>query len=184
LDVDKYWTRRMITSLSNHAEESGDLALQIYIETLNKERSTQLQALRSIRALSREPRYKVKVDLIRSIGGLGLINSMVFLTEVGSIERFKSLNHLISFIGFVPTSKDSGGKESKGRLSRRGNKFLRTAMIQSSWMAIRYDTSMALAYENYKRKGLPSQKAIVKIARKLVNRIRFVLLNRKMYEVR
>jgi hypothetical protein len=53
-------------------------------------------------------------------------------------------------------------------------------MIEAAWVAIRKDPAMTLSYEGFRRKMI-AQKAIVKIARKLVNRIFFVLKRRQAY---
>ena len=49
-------------------------------------------------------------------------------------------------------------------------------------MAIRHDPSLLMAYKSSVRK-MDSNKAIIKVARKLLNRIRFVLKNKKPYQV-
>ena len=54
-------------------------------------------------------------------------------------------------------------------------------LIEASWVAIRNDPAMALKYQEL-RKRMKAQKAIIKIARKLLNRIRFVLLNQQKYQ--
>lgn len=51
---------------------------------------------------------------------------------------------------------------------------------EAAWVAIRKDPAMTLAYEGF-RKRMIAQKAIVKIARKLVNRIFFVLKRKQEY---
>ena len=42
---------------------------------------------------------------------------------------------------------------------------------------------MGLAYSNYIKRGLKPNNAIIRIARKLVNRVFFVLRERKRYEI-
>jgi len=49
-------------------------------------------------------------------------------------------------------------------------------IIESAWTAVRKDPSLMLAYSEYSKHKLKT-KAIVKIARKLLSRIRYVLLN-------
>jgi len=58
--------------------------------------------------------------------------------------------------------------------------MLRCLIIEAAWIAIRKDPAMTMAYEGY-RKRMNAQKAIVKITRKLVNRIFFVLKRKQEY---
>jgi transposase len=62
----------------------------------------------------------------------------------------------------------------------RCNEYLRTLLIESSWQAIRLDPALMQYYHQHviNNKG---HKVIVKVARKLLNRIRYVMKNRQPY---
>ena len=64
----------------------------------------------------------------------------------------------------------------------RGNKHLRTALIESAWVAIRQDPELAMAYSILKKR-MDGPHAIIKIACKLLNRIRRVWLSRQPYTI-
>jgi hypothetical protein len=53
-------------------------------------------------------------------------------------------------------------------------------MIESSWVAVRKDPALVMAFDRL-CKNMTKTKAIVQIARKLLNRIRYVLKNQKEY---
>jgi transposase len=106
---------------------------------------------------------------------------MIILTEIEDINRFKTLDQLCCYIGLVPMTRSSGEKENAGNITQRKNTTLRTAIIESSWVAIRNDPALMLAYQQLHKRMVP-QKAIVRIAKKLTNRIRYVLKNKKTYE--
>lgn len=75
----------------------------------------------------------------------------------------------------------SGERENKSMLTVRKHRQLRSDLVESAWTAKRNDPAMALYFgEQIKRKD--SKIVIIKIARKLLNRIRYVLLNQKPYE--
>ena len=61
--------------------------------------------------------------------------------------------------------------------------MLRSAFVESSWRAIGKDPAMGLAYSNYIKRGMKPNNAIIRIARKLVNRVFFVLRERKRYDI-
>ena len=115
-----------------------------------------------------------------SIPGIGLITGMTFLTEIEDISRFKNLDKLCSYIGLVPMTNSSGEHDSIGPITKRQNKILRSMLIESSWIAIRNDPALMLAYQELTKRMKPS-KAIIRIAKKMINRIRYVLKNQTLY---
>ena len=74
----------------------------------------------------------------------------------------------------------SGEKEGIGDITVRKHAILRCYLVEAAWIAIRKDPAMTMAYEEYKKR-MNGNKAIVKIARKLVNRIFFVLKRKTEY---
>ena len=62
----------------------------------------------------------------------------------------------------------------------RGHNTLRSALIESSWFAARFDPALAMSYHNYIKRMEPN-KAVVRIARKILNRMFFVLKNKMEY---
>lgn len=71
-------------------------------------------------------------------------------------------------------------KDGTGDITIRKHATLRCHLIEAAWVAIRKDPAITLAYEGFRKKMI-AQKAIVKIARKLVNRIFFVLKRKQEY---
>lgn len=182
-----HWSRRYVNWLEQTAQTKKDIGLQLLIEELVELRKLRLKGLQQIRRLSRSAAYKEQVALLRSVPGIGLLTAMVILTELIDINRFKHLDHLCSYVGLIPQTHNSGEKDRVGQMTKRGNSGLKKALIESSWVAIRHDSALALAYQNYKKNRpgndrAAKNKAIVKIARKLLNRIRFVLKNQEPYK--
>jgi transposase len=75
----------------------------------------------------------------------------------------------------------SGERELKGRLTIRKQKQLRSDLIECAWTAKRTDPAISLYYNNQLKKGKEPKLIIVKIARKLLSRIRFVWLTEQPY---
>jgi len=139
-----------------------------------------LAATRQVRAMSRQDRYKKKIELIRTIPGIGEILALLFITEIGDINRFKELDQLCDYVGLVPRISGSGEKETVFGLTHRGHHQLREKLIEASWTAIRLDPAMTMAFNEY-CKRMNKNKGIIKIAKKLLNRIRFVMKNQTTY---
>lgn len=177
------WTRNFIEWLKSLElpTPSSKEVLSEHIDMLEYFKNKQLKATRQVRKLTQLPRYKAGHDLLLSVPGIGSLTAMILLTELGDINRFGSLDHLCSYVGFVPSTNSSGQNERIGPITNRRNKLLRTCLIESSWVAVRTDPALMLAYQQYIKRMEP-QKAIVRIAKKLLNRIRFVLKNNKPYQ--
>jgi len=178
-----HWTNRFMRWLESIDLDgaSGKEALQILISECKNLRISILKVTRQIRELSQTATYQEQVTLLKSVPGIGLITAMTILTELETIDRFNNLDKMCGYIGLVPSTKSSGEKERTGDITPRGHSVLRSAIIESSWMAIKYDPSLMKSYLIY-CKRMDSNKAIVKIAKKLLNRIRFVLANKKPYK--
>lgn len=100
------------------------------------------------------------------------------LTEIGDIHRFRNERQFASYLGLVPTSHSSGEKTSHGEMTFRGNKRLGPLLVESALVAIRQDRALAAAYREYCKRMLP-QEAIIRITRKLSNRILIILKSGK-----
>jgi transposase len=105
---------------------------------------------------------------------------MILLTELCDLARFRNLDHLASYVGLIPDIHDSGETEYTGGLTFRRNAQLRDVLIEAAWTAARLDPVLLLAFNEYCRR-MKKTKAIVKIARRLLNRIRYVLKNQVDY---
>jgi transposase len=143
-------------------------------------RQNTLNVTNQIRSLSKTEQYEQETGLLMTIPGIGLITAMSILTELENIERFNSLDRLCSFIGLVPSTNSSGDTERTGDITSRGNRVLRAALVESAWVAARTDPALAKSYNQYCKRMNPN-KAIIRIAKKLLSRIRYVLKNKQPY---
>lgn len=159
---------------------SGTITLKIYIEEAKGIRKLLLNVTREIRKLSTSEKYVKQIELIRSIPGIGPTSSMIFLTEIGDINRFKGLDELCCYFGLIPNSSSTGEKENIGEMTNRGNHLLKETLIECSWTAARNDPALLMKYKQL-RIHLEANKAIIRIAKKMLNRIRFVLKNKQAY---
>ena len=77
------------------------------------------------------------------------------------------------FAESIRLGHSSGEKDGTGDITIRKHAVMRCNLIEAAWVAVRQDPAMNLFYtEQCKR--MPKSKAIVKVARKLVNRLFFV----------
>jgi transposase len=135
-----------------------------------------------IKELSQSLKYRQRLKLLCSIPGVGAWIGMEILVELPEMERFKSGDELASYIGLTPSEYSTGQYVRQGRITRCGNKRVRTCAVEGSWIWITKDPLMRLRYNKLKAmKG--AKRAIIAIARKLIIRIRRILLNKEPYIV-
>ena len=178
-----HWSRNFINWLESleFQRESGKQALQALLDELKHLRQSIAQLTRQIRALAQQEPYRTNVQYLKSIPGISVFSAMVLLTEIVDINRFKKLDHLASYVGLVPGEDSSGEQERNTGISRRRNAYLRALLIESSWIAVRKDPALLMAFDKLTQR-MPKNRAIVRIAHKLLNRIRYVLKNQQLYE--
>jgi transposase len=56
--------------------------------------------------------------------------------SVGDFKHFKSADQFGAWLGLVPRQNSSGGKASLGRITKRGDDYLRTLLIQGAKAAV------------------------------------------------
>jgi len=156
-------------------------ALDYKIRNMEFLRKELLSISNDIRKMMREQRYRTNYYLLRTIPGIGPLTAASILVEIGDVKRFNTFCHLNSFIGLLPMEHSSGQSENKMSLTVRKHRQLRSDLVESAWTAKRTDPAMALYFQEQAKRKDPKI-VIIKIARKLLNRIRYVLINQQPYE--
>ncbi len=107
---------------------------------------------------------------------------MVVYTEIMDIHRFRTLDHLKSYAGLVPSTWSSGETDRTRGLTYRRNSQLKYVLIETAWISIRKDPVLLQSYYKLTLR-MTKQEAIVRIATKLLNRIRYVWKNDSPYVI-
>ena len=176
------WSKRFILWLEQLTLQSpnGTLALKALIQELKYLRQMIADTTKQIRTLAKESPYCSYTVHLLSIPGISTLAAMIFLTELVTLSRFQTLDRLSSFVGLVPGEYSSGEREITTGISQRRNPFLRGLIIECAWVAVRQDPALVLAFNKLCTR-MPKHQAIIRIAHKLLNRIRFVLKNQTPY---
>ena len=176
-----HWSAAFIEWLKSltFAEEGYQYYLAHLLEALEFIRYQRLTLVRHIR---HQIRGNETIKKLRTVPGVGFTTAFIFYVEIQDMNRFPTLDRLDSYIGLVPAVRATDDKEHILGLSSRANKYLRHLIIEAAWVATRIDPVLTLAYEKqlaYK----PKQKAIIRIAKKLVSRMRYVWINNTEYVI-
>lgn len=156
--------------------------MRFNLEALRRQRTLLLDILQQLREYSRREQHR---DLIHrylcSIPGIGFVSAMILYSEIIDIHRFPSMDNLKSFFGLVPSISSSGEHTTQRGLTNRRNPHLRYIIIEAAWVAVRKDPAITMAFDKLCER-MPRQQAIIRIAKKLINRIRYVWIHQKPYQ--
>jgi|TARA_B110000261_G_scaffold143153_1_gene164943 transposase len=172
----EYWLAGLEMSTSNGTQVLENL-YQNYLFNKNQIRVLAIDIKKYARR-----HYKEDYFLLRTIPGIGQLTAVAIISELGDINRFKHLNHLCSYVGLMPMSYNSGESEQSRGMTYRANNWVRTMLVEASWQAIRKDPAMTQYYLKHAGQ-INGKKAIIKVSRKLLNRVRYVLKNKQPYEI-
>lgn len=113
-----------------------------------------------------------EVQRLETIPGIGLLTATALVAFVGDVRRFKTARHFSSYLGLTPRERSSGQVRRLGRISKRGNPYLRTLLTHGAraflWAARRPqqpDRLQAWALEKQQARG--HNKAAIAVANKL-----------------
>lgn len=178
------WSKIYINWLKELEIEHGSLKQTIdnYIHIGEIQRKELLSVNRQVRSLSQTDAYRDNYNLLISIPGIGFLTAMTFLVQIGDIRRFRQLDDLCDYIGLVPMMKGSGPKLYTGKMMNRGRKELKIMIIEAAWDALRKDPALMMKFNELTRR-MNKNKAIIRIARKLVSRMRYVITAQEPYKM-
>lgn len=82
--------------------------------------------------LSKIEKYARRVQILKSIPGIGDLSAIEILVELQDINRFETEDQLAAYLGLTPSQYSSGEHIRMGRITHGGNSRIRTALVESS----------------------------------------------------
>jgi transposase len=67
-----------------------------------------------------------------TVPGIAYIIATALIASIGDIHRFPSARHLASYLGLTPKEHSSGSKRRLGRISKKGDAYLRMLLIHGA----------------------------------------------------
>jgi transposase len=93
-----------------------------------------------IEGLSDEIEQLAKQDAgcerLMSIPGIGPIISSAMVAAIGTGEGFSKGRDFAAWLGLVPRQISTGDRTILGKISKRGNRYLRVLFVQAAWVAL------------------------------------------------
>lgn len=110
-----------------------------------------------------------------TVPGIGKMTGATIIAEIGDIQKFDSAIKLIAFAGLDPKSKESGTYQGRTPISKRGSKYLRSAIWYSAMVACRVDPTFKESYQERRNKGKSHRYAVTAAANKLTKIVYHIL---------
>ena len=168
------WTVSGIEQLQRYAKTLSDCSLlslwqgQIDLE-LNRLDALWEQLHLVDTKLTEIAKQDARVQLLESIPGVGRKTAEVVVAYIDDPKRFKNARQVGAYAGLVPRQHQSGDMNRMGKITRRGPRLLRSALVEASWVMLRYNSWAADLYQRLCGGQKTRRKqAIVAVARKLL----------------
>ena len=140
------------------------------IEAIEKQIDEIVSMIKKHPLVDKSPLFKIK--------GINAIEIGYIMSAIISIDQFDSPGKLVALAGLDPKVRQSGTwKASVTRMSKKGNKLLRYALIWTSNNMIRYESKMKAYYEKKRSESKSHYNALGHCAAKLCRYIFFILNN-------
>jgi transposase len=132
-------------------------------------------------------RYAKETAQLRQVPGVGPITGLTFVLTLDDPARFEKSRDVGPFPGLRPKSSQSGNSEPEMRISKEGDGYLRTLLVQCA----QYILSRRGPDTDLKRGGLEiaakgkkkaKKRAVVAVARKLAVLLHRLWVNGEVYE--
>jgi transposase len=125
--------------------------------------------------------FTTEIELLDTIPGVNRRTAEVLIAETGAdMSRFPTAKHLASWAGLCPGNNESAGKRMAGT-ARKGNRWLRTALVEAALSASRSkDSALAARYRRINRhRG--HKKAVIAVAHAILIGVYYMLARQVPY---
>jgi transposase len=168
-------------ALTGRLTINHQMQLTLFLEDMMHVETQKVKVDAAIKSLFTEKQKKM-MEKLDEVEGIAMESAEVIMAEMGlSIASFTNEDSAAKYAGFAPGVHESSDKKIIVKC-HPGNKYLRTAMVQVAWAAVKTKNGYWRAvYQNLK-KSRGSKKAIIAVARRLVKVIYKILVHDHQYE--
>ena len=191
-------TNLLYKSSKGHFDQSTAVSLkELASQSVGIKNDTlSLQVLQSIKQIEMFTQQLAEVEqsiqeimsrldsVIKTIPGIGSINGAMIIGEIGDITRFEKPCQLLAYAGLDPSVYQSGKfSASRTRMSKRGSKLLRYALINAAWQTTLVNKTFKDYYDLKISQGRRHYNALGHVAHKLVRVIHKMMTNNLEFDL-
>ncbi len=153
------------------AENGLSLSIRALLSDLQREWQTLDVCITQLdKEIKQQAKYNPSAKRLMTLKGVAEKTATALVAFAGDGKAYKNGRHFSANIGLVPKEHSSGGKQNLGGITKRGNRYLRTLLVQGAWSVVRNaqynnDRLSRWAIKLVERRG--KHKAAVAVANKL-----------------
>lgn len=133
--------------------------------------------------IASDEEYQRKQTILKSIKGVADTSACQILAQLLSMPQDLTPAQTVAYTGLDPKPIESGKSVNKPRrISKAGNKYLRTALFMPAMSAIQHQPNVKAFYEMLLAKGKEKMQAIIAVMRKLLQCICGMLKNKTNWD--
>jgi transposase len=87
----------------------------------------------AINGLAFSERWRGLVPRFCLLRGISITTAFAVAVEIGDFSRFENASAFYSYLGLVPSLKESGESSSRGPITKTGNNHVRKLLIEAAW---------------------------------------------------
>jgi transposase len=182
------WTAAGIETLSQYRKSLAECQLD---EFWRGELDLELQSLDTLwqqlqqvdEQLEKVAKQDEQVQLLQTIPGVGRRTAEVIVAALDNPHRFQNARQVSAYAGLVPDQRQSGQTNRLGRITCRGSRILRSALVEVAWVMLRYNSWAESIYQRICGGQKTRKKiAIIAVARKLLVRCWAMLRHKQPWQ--
>lgn len=173
--------------LNGEQSDLPEIAGDVVFELCEQLRFLHSKILRCTRQMSKIAKQEKRVELLRTIPGVGAITASAIVATVGSGKQFNNGREFAAWLGLTPLNKSSGGKERLGHISKMGDQYIRRLLVLGMTSRIRSIRLEPAKFDPWFANILsrkPSKIAAIAMANKTARIMWAVLTRNEPYKVR
>lgn len=165
------------------------LDLEMIIRPLLQVRAGMVRGLAELdRQLSAQVRARPECRRLMSVPGVGAVTAFAFVATIDDPTRFKSSRAVGAYLGLTPRRYQSGERDVSGRISKRGDRTMRTLLYEAAMSMITRVRPAAggplQAWARSLRDRVGHKKACVALARRIGVLLHRMWVDGSLYEHR
>jgi transposase len=139
-------TRQILEMIGgNGLENLPSSAVEAFERLAEQCRSTLIQITSLDEAIMAWHRESPESQRLDAIPGIGPLTATALVATIGKGSAFRSSRQFAAWVGLVPRQYSSGGKMKLGRISKRGDAYLRRLLYAGGMVLISGNSKLPLA---------------------------------------
>jgi len=167
----RQWLTAVVLDPADRLVVDGHRQLLVHLEAEEAKITT---------ALAKVSYPREDVRLIMTLPGVGAAVAQAVIAALGDCSRFRDADHAASYLGLVPSIRQSAAHCHYGSVTKAGNSHARWLLTQAAQQVGRHPGPLGVFFRRLARRK-PRNVAVVATARKLVTVAYYMLKNREPY---